>query len=153
MVMEGQVEMIRVEQIMTRDVETITPNASVWAAARKMRDLNIGFLPVCVASHMVGVVTDRDITIRAVAKGLDPALTTVGDVMTPGLISCLEDQEVEVAGHLMNAHQIRRLVVLDRGKNLVGVVSLGDLAVDALAEPEVGQVLKTISWPAEPERK
>ena len=145
--------MISVEQIMTHEVETISPNASVWAGARRMRDLNVGFLPVCVVDHMVGVVTDRDITIRAVAKGLDPALTTIGDVMTPGMISCFDDQDVETAMHLMNAHQIRRLVVLDHGKNLVGVISLGDLAVDALKDVQAGQALKSISWPAEPERQ
>jgi CBS domain-containing protein len=144
---------MRVEQIMTREVETISPYASVWAAARRMRDLNVGFLPVMVARHFVGVVTDRDIATRAVAKGLDPALTTVGDVMTLGLITCFEDQPVEAAVHLMNAHQIRRLGVLDQNQNLVGVISLGDLAVDALRDAEAGQVLKSISWPAQPEQE
>lgn len=149
----GDHSYMRVEHIMTREVETITPNTSVWAAARRMRDLNIGFLPVIAAEHLIGVVTDRDITIRSVAKGLDPALTSVGDVMTPGLITCFEDQPIADAAQLMNAHQIRRLVVLDHDKTLTGVVSLGDLAVDALKDAQAGQVLKTISWPAQPEKE
>ena len=77
---------------------------------------------------MVGMLTDRDITVRAVAEGRDPRTTKVRDVMSGELICCYEDQEVEVAAHLMRSQQIRRVLVLDRDKQLVGIVSLSDLA-------------------------
>ena len=142
-----------VEQIMTRDVETVPADASVLLAAHKMRDLDIGFLPVCAGDQFVGVVTDRDIVLRALAAGLDPSTTTVSRVMTSEVVGCFQDQSVEAAAQQMNVHRIRRLLIVDQAKNIVGVVSLGDLALDALDDEHAGRVLQTISWPSRPERQ
>lgn len=143
---------MKIDQVMTRDVEAISPDSSIWAAAKRMRDLNVGFMPVVEQGQLIGVVTDRDITLRAVAEGLDPVMSTVAEVMTREVITCYADQEVEEAARVMNEHQIRRLLVLDRNQNLVGVISLGDLAVSALDESQAGETLQNISWPSEPER-
>jgi CBS domain-containing protein len=99
------------------------------------------------------MVTDRDITIRATADGRDPRQTPVREVMTSELFYCFEDQPVEEAASLMEEHQIRRLPILNRQKDLVGIVSLGDLAVDTSDEELVGQVLEEVSEPARPQRR
>jgi CBS domain-containing protein len=121
-------------------------------AARKMKKLDVGPLPVCGENdRLVGMVTDRDIVIRAVAEGRDLTETQVQDVMTPGIEYCLEDQSVEEAARHMREKQIRRLVVLSDNHRLVGIVSLGDLAVEMLSEEElVGSALEGISQPAAP---
>src|SRR5262249_48865711 len=116
-----------IREIMTEHVESVKPDESLQEAALKMRDFGVGPLPVCENQAVVGVLTDRDITIRAVAEGRDPASTKVRDVMSSELICCFDDQEVDVAAHLMKSQQIRRVVVLNRDKRLVGIVSLGDL--------------------------
>jgi CBS domain-containing protein len=139
-------------EIMTRDVEVIHPNATVEEAAEKMEALDVGPLPVCDGDRLVGMVTDRDITVRATAVGVDPGVVTVRDVMTPDVVYAFEDQDVREAARLMEQHQIRRLVVLDRDKRLVGIVSLGDLAEDTRDEQMSGQVLKGVSEPSEPNR-
>jgi CBS domain-containing protein len=139
-------------EIMTRDVEVIHPNATVEEAAEKMEALDVGPLPVCDGDRLVGMVTDRDITVRATAVGVDPGVVTVRDVMTPDVVYAFEDQDVREAARLMEQHQIRRLAVLDRDKRLVGIVSLGDLAEDTRDEQMSGQVLKGVSEPSEPNR-
>jgi CBS domain-containing protein len=105
-------------------------------------------LPVCgEGDRLVGMITDRDIAIRAVAEGDDADMTFVKNVMTPGVIYCYEDQEVQEAAELMEKHQVRRLVVLNRDKQLVGIISLGDLAVDTQNEQLAGHTLEAISVP------
>lgn len=143
---------MRVSEIMTRNVETVWPDTTIAEAARKMRELNIGFLPVYGNEQIMGVVTDRDIVVRGVALGLDPLMVTVSEIMTSEVIGCFEDEAVEAATLLMNTNQVRRLVVADRDKNLVGVIALGDLALDALNAKEAGHVLQTVSWPSRPVR-
>jgi CBS domain-containing protein len=143
---------MKLQQVMTRDAETISSDATVWAAAKLLRDLNIGFLPVCDQGRLVGVLTDRDIVVRAVAEGRDPVLTSVQEVMTPEVITCFADQSAEEAAQIMLERQIRRVLILDQDKKLVGVVSLGDLAVDALNQEQAGRTLQNISWPAQPRR-
>jgi CBS domain-containing protein len=143
---------MQVHEVMTRGAECIRPTASVQEAARKMRDLDVGPLPVCGDDdRLKGMVTDRDIVLRAIAEGRDPKTTRVGDVMTPTIVHCFEDQDVTEAARLMKENQIRRLVVLNRDKRLVGIVSLGDLAVDTDEEP-VGNTLEAVSEPAAPRR-
>jgi CBS domain-containing protein len=117
-----------------------------------MQQLDIGPLPVCDGDRVVGMLTDRDITVRAVAEGRDPRTTTVRDVMTPDLVYGFEDQDIQDATRLMEQHQIRRLPVLNRAKRLVGMVSLGDLAVRAGNPPLAGEVLEQVSEPAAPRR-
>lgn len=141
-----------VRDIMSRDVEVVHPDSVIQEAADKMKTLNVGSLPVCDNKRLVGVVTDRDIAIRAVASGLDPNSTKVCDTMTPELIYCFEDETVSEAAKLMERYQIRRLPILSRNKHLVGIVALGDLAVDVGNEKLSGTVLEEISEPAKPNR-
>jgi CBS domain-containing protein len=112
-----------------------------------MRTLNVGSLPVCEGERVVGMITDRDITVRAVAKGHDPLNDHVRDVMSTGVIACFEDQDVEQAAQIMEKNQVRRLAVLDRDKHLVGIVALADVAVDTRDECLAGDVVEKVSEP------
>lgn len=143
---------MEIREIMTCDVEVVDPNASLQAAARKMKDLDVGSLPVCDGERLLGMITDRDITIRATAEGRDPASTAVCDTMSSGITYCFEDQPVHEAAQLMEEKQIRRLPILNRQKQLVGIVSLGDLAVDGGNRMVAGEAITQISQPARPER-
>lgn len=136
-----------VRDIMSRDVEVIHPDSMIQEAASKMKKLDVGSLPVCENRRLLGVVTDRDIAVRAVAAGSDPTTTKVSDTMTPELIYCYEDEPVREAAKLMERHQIRRLPILNREKHLVGIVSLGDLAVETGNEKLAGTVLEEVSEP------
>ena len=143
---------MQLKDVMTSNVEVVHPNTMLQDAAKKMRDLDIGSLPVCDGQRLVGTLTDRDITIRAIAEGRDPKATSVREAMTPQIIYCFEDQPVEEAAKLMKERQIRRLPVISRDKRLVGIVSLGDLAVDTDNARMAGQTLTEISEPARPQR-
>ncbi len=141
---------MRVSEVMTQGVECIGPDATLQEAAAKMKSLDVGSLPVCDNDRLVGIVTDRDITVRATAEGDAP--TDVRDVMTSEVIYCFEDDDVTKAAELMGEKQVRRLPVLDKSKRLVGIVSLGDLAVEAGNEQLAGQALEGISKPSSPTR-
>lgn len=143
---------MKIRDIMTRDVEVIDSDASLKEAADKMRSLNVGSLPVVHNDSVVGMLTDRDITVRATAEGRDPNNTPVKDVVTADVVYCFEDQDVSEASDLMSRMQIRRLPILSRDKRLVGVVSLGDIATDSGHEGKPGEVLKDVSQPSRPER-
>jgi CBS domain-containing protein len=118
-----------------------------------MRDLDVGPLPVCGDDdRLVGVITDRDITVRATAEGEHPWTTHVREIMTPEVIYCFEDQDVAEAACIMKEKQVRRLIVLNRDKRMVGIVSLGDLAVDTGDEVIAGNTLEGVSMPAQPRR-
>jgi CBS domain-containing protein len=143
---------MQIEQIMTRNVEIISPETTLREAAQKMRDLDVGSLPVCDGERLKGMLTDRDITIRATAEGRNPDSTQAIDVMTAAIFYCYEDQDVAEAAQVMEKKQIRRLPIVDRNKKLVGIVSLGDLAVDTGKERLAGEALTEISRPAKPER-
>ena len=143
---------MQLRDVMTRDVEVIHPDATVEEAAEKMEALNVGPLPVCDGQRLVGMITDRDITVRAVAAGVAPDQAKVRDVMTPEVAYAFEDQDVREAERIMQDNQIRRLPILDRDKRLVGIVSLGDLAVDTDDTRGTGETLERISEPAKPER-
>jgi CBS domain-containing protein len=139
---------MQISDIMTRDVESIGPDDTLQEAAMRMKQFGVGPLPVCENHSVVGVVTDRDITLRAVAEGLDPATTMVRDVMSEEIVCCFEDQEVEVAAHLMQSKQIRRVLVLDRDKKLIGIISLADLASAAVDTQRAGEILHEVSGAA-----
>jgi CBS domain-containing protein len=144
---------MQVKDIMTSNVECTQPSATLREAARMMRDLDVGPLPVCGDNdRLAGMITDRDITVRGVAEGKDPDATLVRDVMTPSIVYCFEDQDISDAAHMMEQNQIRRLVVLNRDKRLVGILSLGDLAVDTGDEQLAGHTLEAVSEPAVPHR-
>jgi CBS domain-containing protein len=139
---------MRVKDVMTHGAECVRPANSLQEAAQKMKNLDVGPLPVCGDNdRLVGMITDRDITVRAVAEACDPRTTTVKDVMTPDVVYCFEDQDVQEAARLMKEHQVRRLVVLNRDKRLVGIISLGDLAVETGDEQLAGKTLEEVSLP------
>jgi CBS domain-containing protein len=139
---------MQVREVMTPGAECICPTNSLQQAAQRMKQLDVGTLPVCGDNdRLVGMITDRDITVRAVAEACDSRTTTVKDVMTPDVVYCFEDQDVQQAAQLMKEYQIRRLVVLNRDKRLVGIVSLGDLAVETGDEKLAGQTLEHVSLP------
>jgi predicted transcriptional regulator len=110
-----------------------------------MRELDVGSLPVCDEGQLVGMITDRDITIRAVAKGSDPAAATVSEVMTPEVLWCFENEEVEEAARIMQKHQVRRILVLNEAKELVGITSLGELATATGDRLLGGETLESVS--------
>jgi CBS domain-containing protein len=139
---------MKLREIMTKDVEVIAPTDTVLNASKKMRDLDFGVLPVCNGRRLVGMITDRDITLRATAGGLDSNTTLVQECMSPEVVYCFEDQNDAEAEQIMAANQIRRLPVLDREKQLVGIVSLGDLATKTDAAQQTGETLREISEPA-----
>jgi CBS domain-containing protein len=139
--------------MMTRDVKCTRPDSSIIDAARQMKQLDIGALPVCGPDdRLMGMITDRDIVIRAVVDRRDLEETKVQEVMTPDIQFCMEDQPVEHAANIMRERQIRRLVVLNRDRRLVGIISLGDLAVDTEDHELAGSALEEISQPAKPRR-
>ncbi len=120
---------MKIGDIVTRHPACITGGATQTEAAMEMKILDVGMLPVYENGRLAGIVTDRDITIRGVAHGTDPKTTPIRDIMSQEMIWCFEDQEVEEAARLMEERQVRRLLVLDRQKQLVGVVSISDLAL------------------------
>ena len=120
---------MKANEIMTPNPHYIGPDETLIEAAAQMKELNVGILPVCSENRLVGVLTDRDIAIRAVANGLDPCHVPVRSVMSRLIVSCFDDQDEEVAANIMGTNRIRRLPVLDREEHLVGIISLGDLAV------------------------
>jgi CBS domain-containing protein len=133
-----------VKEIMTRKVDYVTHENTLQEAADKMKELDVGELPIVVGGEAVGIITDRDIAVRGVAHGLDPKAAKVVDAMTEGIVACSEDDDIEKAAKMMGAHKIRRLPVTDTDGRMSGVVSLGDLALK-LDKALVGEVLTEIS--------
>jgi CBS domain-containing protein len=136
---------MELKKIMTPVVERVPKDASIQEVARKMKEIDVGMIPVYDGDRLVGMVTDRDIALRVVAEGRDPAKTPAHETMTPEVIYCFEDQPIEEAAQVMEKHQIRRLIVLNRDKRLVGIVSLGDLATHRQGKKAAGEVLSEIS--------
>ena len=134
-----------VKEIMTHNAEVVSPGDTLEQAARKMEELNIGPLPVCEGHRVVGILTDRDITVRATAAGSDPKETLVYEAMSHDIVSCFEDQDVNEAVRLMKERQIRRLPVINRANELVGIVSLADLATEARDPEQLRDVLRKVS--------
>ena|SRR3990167_2816329 len=116
------------KDVMSRKPEFLLPNTTLREAANQMRTHDYGFIPIGENDRLIGVVTDRDITIRAIAEGKDPNKTTVKEVMTKGIHYCFESDDLETVATQMEKLQIRRLVVLNQDKRLIGVISLGDIA-------------------------
>ena len=135
-----------VRDIMTRGVQLLSPHDSLRSAARRMRDDNIGSLPVAEGDRLVGYVTDRDLVVRGLAQGFRPD-THVHDVMTDRVLYCFEDEDVEDVALNMAHNQVRRLPVLSRDKRLVGIIALGDLATKA-PDRAAEDALEGVSKPA-----
>lgn len=139
---------MQVRDVMTPGVECANPSDSLADVANRMRELGVGSLPVCGENNkLVGIITDRDITVRATSQCCDPSETIVNDIMTPGIVTCFDDEDVQAAIDTMESKQIRRLAVLNRDKRLVGIVSLGDLAVRTTNDRATGEALERISQP------
>lgn len=136
---------MRVAEVMTRDVRLANPDQSIQDAARTMAELDAGALPVGESDRLVGMITDRDIAVRAVAEGKGPD-TRVRDVMTPDIKYCFEDEDVDEVAENMAEIQVRRLPVVNRDKRLVGIIALGDIA--AMEGPgAAGAAVEGISRP------
>ncbi|HEV2130992.1 MAG TPA: CBS domain-containing protein, partial [Longimicrobiaceae bacterium] len=150
---------VRVSEIMTEDPETVTPDTTLAEVAKKMRDLDVGIIPVVESEQsrrLKGVVTDRDITIRAVAEGKDANSTKVSDVMTGEVETCNKNDTLRSVLEVMEREQVRRVPITDREGRLVGIIAQADVAVDfAQRQPDrkrrVARTLGQISQPAEPQ--
>lgn len=136
---------MKVSDIMTREVEIAAPTDPLRQVARTMAERDIGSMPVCDGRKIQGMITDRDIVIRAVAKGLD-ASASAALVMTTNIEYCFEDDDLSEVCSRMSDRQVRRLPVVDRDKNLVGIVALGDLALSN-KDKVAGETLQQISQP------
>ncbi|MFC3458809.1 CBS domain-containing protein [Massilia haematophila] len=140
-----------IQDVMTRDVETISPQETVQRAAQMMDELNVGAIPVLDGGKLVGMITDRDITVRSVAAGQAPGSTRVGDVMSTDVRTCTTRQTVDEVLGQMGDVQIRRVPVIDEdSQEVVGIVSLGDMATKHSAQ--IDRTLDEISTPSEPDR-
>ncbi|MGE0173191.1 MAG: CBS domain-containing protein [Oligoflexales bacterium] len=138
---------MKISDIMTPSTALVTPEDNIKDACEKMSIEDVGFLPVCDGEKIRGVITDRDVAIRGVAKNYNPNDCKVRDIMSPDVIYVFEDQDSEEALRLMEEQQIRRLVVLSRNKKLVGVLSLGDVSTRFRDQKRVGKTLEGISMP------
>lgn len=139
--------MQQLKDLMSRDVKVISPDMTIGEAASKMRDGDFGMMPVGENDRMIGTISDRDIAIRAVAEGKD-ANTKVRDVMSEGIAWAYEDESVEQIAKIMSERQVRRLPVVNRDKRLVGIVALGDFAVEKSDILPAAQALSEISRPS-----
>lgn len=120
---------MNISEVMTPNVRVVSPHDTLQFAAQLMEEIDVGLLPVTENEELIGTLTDRDITIRAVAQGLSPEETQVSEVMTSDALYVFEDQSVEEAAQDMSDFQVRRLPVLNRENHLVGIVALADLAL------------------------
>jgi CBS domain-containing protein len=140
-----------VKEAMTSGAETIGPDETLQAAARRMKTAGVGALVVCDDDRVVGIVTDRDLVVRAVANGVAPAGADVRSAMTPQVLECCEDDEIEAAAARMARGAVRRLVVLDESRKLVGMLSVDDVA---LQSPELaGEIVEHVRAPERPIRR
>ncbi len=139
--------MQKLKDLMSRDVKVVSPDMSIQDAAKQMREGDFGMLPVGENDRMIGTITDRDIAMRAVAEGKDSS-TKVRDVMSEGIAWVFEDETVEDAAKMMSQRQVRRLPVVDRNKRLVGIVALGDFAVESSEIRPAAEALAEISKPS-----
>ena len=138
---------MNVSEVMTASVETCSPDDTLQAVAERMWKLDVGGIPVCENDRVIGMITDRDIVVRAVSRGEDVTACRVGDVMTPDIVYCSPDDSVTEAARLMAARQVRRLAVIDDQRRLCGIVALGDLALEVNDDKLTGRVLEHISEP------
>ena len=133
------------QDIMTPNYAAVVPQAPLREAARQMQDLNVGMLPVFDGESLMGVITDRDIVIRAVAAGADPLTAPVADYMTEGIATCPEDCDIGDVARLMEDRRVRRLIVINSDNYPVGVLSTADLAITPESAGYAGEVLREVS--------
>ena len=135
---------MKVKDVMHKGATCVEPNTSVKEIAKRMRDDDVGAIPVKANSHLVGMVTDRDLTCRALANSGDPAKMTAQDVMTKDIVCCSPDDDIKVAIEVMEAKKIRRLPVTDSHKAMIGMLSLGDIS-HKIGKDRSGEVLRAVS--------
>jgi CBS domain-containing protein len=135
---------MQIKDVMAPSAQWIGPATTIAEAATLMRDQDIGFLPIGDGGRLIGAITDRDIVLRAVAKGRDPQRTTVAEIMSGQVLYCFDDQQIEDVARNMGERAVRRLPVVNREKSLVGIVSLGDLARYA-SDAAAGEALSEIA--------
>lgn len=136
---------MKLKEIMNDEIEVVHVDDTLKTAADKMRDRDVGFLPVLDGGELIGVLTDRDLVLRAIAAGMKPNTMIGRDMVTSPAICVFDDQSVEDAAQLMREHQVRRLVILNRkDQSIVGVLSLGDLAILDTSDT-AGQILQAVS--------
>lgn len=136
---------MQLKDVMSTDVQVISPDANLIEAARQMREGDFGMLPVGENDRMIGAITDRDMVVRCLADGKDPKQTKVREAMSQGIDWCYEDDDIASAVQKMREHQIRRLPIVNREKRLVGIVSLGDLATEKPTKRHAGEALAGVS--------
>jgi CBS domain-containing protein len=141
---------MKVHEVMTAHARCVSPDNTLVEAAGLMKTLDVGSLPICENDRLVGMLTDRDIVVRCVASACDPETTAAREAMSPGILYVFADQSLEEASDVMEKKQVRRLAVLNRQKRLVGVISLGDIAI-ASNPAFSGSALRDISEPAHPD--
>jgi CBS domain-containing protein len=134
---------MKIREIMTTNVECVSPDAGVYELANKMKTLDVGFVPICESDRLVGTVTDRDIVVRGIAGGRDITTLNARDIMTHDAFYCFEEDNVKDVAARMREKEVRRMLILNSDKRLVGVVSLGDIA--KVEEKESGKTLKGIT--------
>lgn len=140
---------MKVRDIMSHHVQLVSSSAMVNEAAEKMGAFNIGALPIIEDNKIAGMLTDRDIAIRVVAAGLNPKMTVIKNVYTPGIITCYEDDYIEIAARIMEDNQVRRLLVLGDDSNTAGILSIGDLALKTNRGHLTYKILEKVCEPAQ----
>lgn len=135
---------MKVKEMMHKGAEYVAPNAKLQVIAKKMRDYDVGSIPVCEGGRIVGMVTDRDIAVRALADGQDVSELEAKHVMSEDVVFCRDTEEAEDAIRIMEDNRIRRLPVLNEAKKLVGMVSLGDIS-HALSQELTGEVTRAVT--------
>ncbi|QGQ48010.1 CBS domain-containing protein [Metabacillus sediminilitoris] len=141
---------MKVAEVMTTNVDSCTPENSCKEVAEKMKELEVGAIPICEDGKLVGLITDRDLVINGIANNLSSE-STVSKLMTNDVVKGTKDMSVEEAATIMSQQQIRRLPIVE-GDKLIGIVSLGDLAVNNQSNDKAGDALQDISEPAEPNK-
>jgi CBS domain-containing protein len=136
---------MKIKEVMNSTVETIEPDATLRVAAQKMKELDVGSLPVCEGDKIVGMVTDRDIVVRSTADGAEPNRAHVREVMTPEVVCCTPEQDVKAAAQLMEEKKVRRIPVVDGQQHPVGILSLGDVAARSHNTRLAGEVLSQVA--------
>jgi CBS domain-containing protein len=119
---------MKIREIMTANVECVAPDTNLTQLAHKMKTLDVGFIPVCESDRLVGTVTDRDIVVRGLTSGSNVEMCTARDVMTKDIFFCFEDDNIKDVAETMRSKEVRRMLILNRDKRLVGVVSIGDIS-------------------------
>jgi CBS domain-containing protein len=143
---------VKVRDVMTEGAECTRPDATIREAAARMKELDVGVLPVCEGDRLVGMLTDRDIILRSVAAGHAPEEHSVKEAMTKEMFYCFEEEDIAEVTKIMRQRQIRRVPVLNHDKRLTGIVSIGDVAVTTHDDRMVGRAIEDISEPSMPRR-